>query len=150
IQYSFHPLESIFYDFWVKADISSQKIESPIVLVSMDEESDQFLGETYPYTYASHTRLLHRIMEDDPALINYFVSLLEPDSEVEARYQTEFHEAIKAFSPAGERFKFGTEIDNLGELIPPEALRDVGYFLGQIYKDQLVFSKDEVVRRGIL
>lgn len=150
IQYSFHPLESIFYDFWIKADISAKSYNSSIVLISMDEESDQFLGETYPYTYASHTRLMNRVVADKPALINYFVSMVEPDSNVEARYQTEFHDAIKAFSPAGERFKFGTEIDNMGELIPPEALRDVGYYLGQLYKDQLIFSKDEVVRRAIL
>lgn len=150
IQYSFHPLESIFYDFWIKTDLPSKSFKNPIVLVSLDEESDQFLGETYPYTYASHTRLMDRLMQDQPSLVNYFVSLLEPDSEVEARYQTEFHEAIKNFSPSGDKFKFGTEIDNLGELIPPEDLRDVGYYLGQLYKDQLVFSKDEVVRRAIL
>ena len=150
IQYSFNPLESIFYDFWVKTDLPAKSFATPIVLVSLDEESDQFLGETYPYTYASHTRLMDRLMDDSPALVNYFVSLLEPDSEVEARYQTEFHESIKTYSPAGDKFKFGTEIDNLGEMIPPEALRDVGYYLGQLYKDQLVFSKDEVVRRAIL
>lgn len=150
IQYSFHPLESIFYDFWVKNDISSRSFDSPIVLISMDEESDQFLGETYPYTYASHTRLMGRLTKDQPQLVNYFVSLQEPDSDVELRYQSEFHDAIKELSPDGERFKFGTEIDNLGELIPPEGLRSVGYFLGQLYKDQLIFSKDEVVRRAIL
>ncbi len=150
IQYSFHPLESIFYDFWIKSDMGSRHSSSPIVLIYLDEESDQFLGETHPYTYASHTRLMDRIVSEQPALINYFVSLLEPDSDVEARYQGEFLHAIKTFSPSGEKFKFGTEIDNLGELIPPEGLRDVGYFLGQLYKDQLVFSKDEVVRRSIL
>jgi signal transduction histidine kinase len=150
IQYSFNPLEAIFYDFWIKTDLPAKSFKNPIVLISLDEESDQFLGETYPYTYASHTRLMNRIKEDQPALINYYVSLLEPDSEVEARYQTEFLEAIKHYSPLGDKFKFGTEIDNLGELIPPEALRDVGYYLGQLYKDQLVFSKDEVVRRAIL
>lgn len=116
----------------------------------MDEESDQFLGETYPYTYASHNRLMQRLIEDRPAVVNYFVSLLEPDSDVEARYQTEFHEAIRDYSPAGDHFKFGTEIDNFGEQIPPEGLRDLGYHLGQLYKDQLIFSKDEVVRRAIL
>ncbi len=150
IQYSFHPLESIFYDFWIKADFSSRNIQSPVVLISLDEESDQFLGETFPYTYASHTRLMQKLMLSEPALVNYYVSLFEPDSEVEARYQAEFHEAIKAYSPFNDKFKFGTEIDNMGELIPPEKLRDVGYFLGQLYKDQLVFSKDEVVRRAIL
>ncbi len=150
IQYSFHPLESIFYDFWVKTDISATHLQNPIVIISMDEESDQFLGETYPYSYASHNRLLNRVVKDEPAIMNYFVSLLEPDSDVEFRYQTEFHQGIKQFSPGGDKFKFGTEIDNLGEVIPPDGLRDIGYNLGQLYKDQLVFSKDEVVRRSIL
>jgi signal transduction histidine kinase len=150
IQYSFHPLESIFFDFWVKNDLSSLHFKNPIVLIAMDEESDQFLGETYPYTYASHNRLMNRLTDEQPAIINYFVSLLEPDSDVEARYQGEFHQSIKNFSPRGENFKFGTEIDNLGEQIPPEALRDNGYNLGQLYKDQMIFSKDEVVRRAIL
>ncbi len=150
IQYSFNPLESIFFDFWIKSDISSKHMINPIVVISMDEESDQFLGETYPYSYASHNRLLGRVMKDEPAIINYFVSLLEPDSDIEIRYQDEFHGAIKEFSPAGNNFKFGTEIDNLGEVIPPEGIRDIGYYLGQLYKDQLVFSKDEVVRRAIL
>ncbi|MCM2350204.1 MAG: CHASE2 and HATPase_c domain-containing protein [Bacteriovoracaceae bacterium] len=150
IQYSFHPLESIFYDFWIKTDLPAKSFNNPIVLISLDEESDQFLGETYPYTYASHTRLMNRLVADEPALMNYFVSLLEPDSQVEARYQTEFHEAIKSYSPSGDKFKFGTEIDQVGELVPPEALKDIGYYLGQLYRDQLVFSKDEVVRRAIL
>ena len=150
IQYSFNPLESIFYDFWVKHDVTSKSFKNPIVLIAMDDESDQFLGETYPYTYASHNRLMNRLVEDRPALVNYFVSLLEPDSEVEARYQNEFHESIKSYSPSGERFKFGTEIDHFGEQIPPEGLRDIGYHLGQLYKDQIIFSKDEVVRRAIL
>lgn len=150
IQYSFNPLESIFLDFWIKNDVSSRSFKNPIVLIALDEESDQFLGETYPYTYASHNRLMNRLIEDKPSIINYFVSLLEPDSEVEARYQNEFHESIKNYSPNGDRFKFGTEIDNFGEQIPPEGLRDIGYHLGQLYKDQLIFSKDEVVRRAIL
>jgi signal transduction histidine kinase len=150
IQYSFHPLESIFYDFWVKTDFIAQKIESPIVLITLDEESDQFLGEVYPYTYASHNRFLSRLIAEKPALINYFVSLQEPDSEVENTYQQEFINTISSFSPDGDRFKFGTEMDHIGELIPPEDLRFVGYNLGQHYRDQEIFSKDEVVRRSIL
>ncbi len=150
IQYAFNPLDAIFYDFWIKNDVSSQSFKHSIVLIAMDDESDQFLGETYPYTYASHHRLMSRLVEDQPAIVNYFVSLLEPDSEVEARYQGEFHETVKNFSPAGDKFRFGTEIDNLGEQIPPENLRDLGYNLGQLYKDQMIFSKDEVVRRAIL
>ena len=84
IQYSFNPLESIFLDFWIKNDVSSRSFQNPIVLIVLDEESDQFLGETYPYTYASHNRLMNRLIGDGPAVINYFVSLLVPDSDVEA------------------------------------------------------------------
>lgn len=131
-------------------DLTSKEMNSPLVLVTLDEESDQFLGETYPYTYASHKNLLDKITEEKPLIINYFVSLLEPDSEVEERYQLDFLESVRKFSPTSQNFKFGTEIDNLGEMIPPENLREVGYFLGQIYKDQLVFSKDDIVRRAVL
>lgn len=116
----------------------------------MDEESDQFLGEVFPYSYASHSRLLEKIIPDKPALIDYFISMQEPDSEVEQKYQNEFLKIIKGFSPENENFRFGTEIDNLGELIPPDNLKELGYHLAQIYKDQLVFSKDEIIRRAIL
>ncbi len=150
VQYSFHPLESIFFDAWIKNDFSSKNLNSAVVVIVMDDESDQFLGETYPYSYASHHRLMTRLVQDEPVLINYYVSLLEPDSEVERRYQSEFYNTLKSFSSNGEKFRFGTEIDNLGEQIPPENLRDLGYNLGQIYKDQMIFSKDEVVRRAIL
>lgn len=150
IQYTFHPLESIFYDTWIKNDLGSRTFGDDIVIISLDEESDQFLGEVYPYTYASHTRLLKRLLKDEPAIINYFVSMQEPDSDVELKYQNEFHEVVRDFSPKSNRFRFGTEIDNLGELLPAEGVRDLGYLLAQIYKDQLIFSKDDVVRRAIL
>jgi signal transduction histidine kinase len=150
VQYSFYPLEAIFLDFWNKYDFSSKNFNSPVVMIVMDEESDQFLGETFPYSYASHHRLMKRLMADDPALINYYVSLLEPDSEIEQRYQLDFFEDLKSYSPTKNKFRFGTEIDHLGEQIPPENLRELGYNLGQIYKDQMIFSKDEVVRRAIL
>lgn len=151
IQYSFYPLESIFYDFWIKNDVTSKSFKNPVVIITLDSDSDQFLGETYPYTYASHERFISRLVKDRPAIINYFVSLLEPDSEVEARYQSEFKEHLNNFQKKhGERFRFATEMDSFGEQIPPEALKEYGYNLAQIYKDQIIFSKDDVVRRVIL
>jgi len=151
IQYSFYPLESIFYDFWIKNDVTSKGFKNPVVIITLDSDSDQFLGETYPYTYASHERFIARLVKDGPAIINYFVSLLEPDSEVEARYQSEFKEHLNNFQKKyGERFRFATEMDSFGEQIPPEALQEYGYNLAQIYKDQIIFSKDDVVRRVIL
>ena len=57
-QYSFSTLESIFYDFRVRYDLGSST-KNQIVVITMDEESDEFLGEQYPYTYASHYRLFY-------------------------------------------------------------------------------------------
>ncbi len=150
IQYSFNPLESIFYDFLIKNDLSSRSLKSPIVLVTQDVETDQFLGESFPYSYASHYRLMNRLVEDRPMLVGYFVSLFEPDSDIEQRYLDQFRETIRSYSPDGNKFKFATELDNFGEQIPPEGLRDVGYHLGQLHIDQQVFAKDDVVRRAIL
>ena len=59
-QYPFHSLESIFYDFRVKYDFGVLS-EKNLVIVTMDEESDEFLGEQYPYTYASHHRLFTKL-----------------------------------------------------------------------------------------
>lgn len=148
-QYPFRPLEVFFLDTWIKTDFTSKRLETPIVMVTLDEESTQFLGETYPYTYANHSRMIKRILKDQPLMVNYFVSLMEPESEVEAKFQSELHESLKRYSPEGDRFKFGTEMDDLGEQLPPEGLKDLGYYPALLHKDELVFD-DEVVRRAIL
>ncbi|MCK5882509.1 MAG: CHASE2 domain-containing protein, partial [Bacteriovoracaceae bacterium] len=62
-QYSFHSMESGIYDSWVRADFGMDS-KNPIVIISMDEQSDDFLGERYPYTYATHQRLLRRVIAD--------------------------------------------------------------------------------------
>lgn len=150
IQYSFYPLEAFFYDLWVKLDITSGDVHSRMVVVTLDDESDMFLGETYPYSYATHVRLLNRIREDNPGLINYFVNLLDPDSEIESRYQDEFANIIKKISPKQEKFRFGTDMDTFGELLPPDKLKNLGYSLAVLNRDSLMFAKDDVVRRTIL
>ncbi len=150
IQYSFYPLEAFFYDLWVKLDITTDDIHEKVVVVTLDDESDMFLGETYPYSYATHVRLLNRIAQDKPGLINYFVNLLEPDSEIEMRYQDEFSDIIKKISPRHDHFRFGTDMDTFGELLPPDRLKNLGYSLATLNRDSLSFAKDDVVRRAIL
>lgn len=150
IQYSFYPLEAFFYDLWVKLDITSGDVQSRMVVVTLDDESDMFLGETYPYSYATHVRLLNRIREDNPGLVNYFVNLLDPDSEIESRYQDEFADIIKKVSPKQDKFRFGTDMDTFGELLPPDKLKNLGYSLAVLNRDSLMFAKDDVVRRTIL
>ena len=150
IQYSFYPLEAFFYDLWVKLDFSHDNIQEKVVVVTLDDESDMFLGETYPYSYATHVRLLNRITQDKPGFVNYFVNLLEPDSEIESRYQDEFSDIVKKFSPRHDHFRFGTDIDTFGELLPPDRLKNLGYSLSTLNRDSLFFAKDDVVRRAIL
>jgi len=150
IQYSFHPLESVFLDFWVKSDFTSSKVESPIVLIYMDEESDQFLGDSYPYTYATHSRFLKRLIQDGPEQIFYFVHLQDPTISQEESHQLQMHELLSNFDPLKKKFRFGTELDVFGETLPPENLKDLGFSFSQLYKDQLIFARDEVVRRAIL
>lgn len=150
IQYSFHPLESVFLDFWVKSDFTSSSIESPIVLIYMDDESDQFLGDAYPYSYATHTRFLKRLLQDGPEQIAYFAHLQDPNISQEESHQSLMHELITEFDPHKKKFRFATELDVFGETLPPENLKDLGYSFSQLYKDQLIFARDEVVRRAIL
>lgn len=150
IQYSFHPLESVFHDFWIKSDFMSSKIESPIVIIHMDEESDQFLGDSYPYTYATHSRFLKRVIQDGPGQLIYFMNLQDPSIKEEEAHLSIVHELINQYDPDKTKFRFGTELDVFGETLPPAELKDLGYSFSQIYKDQLIFAKDEVVRRAIL
>lgn len=150
VQYSFAPLESIFYDAWVKLQPIGPSNTQKMIIITLDEESDQFLGETYPYSYSTHAKFISRLSAVNPFIINYFIPLQEPESVTEAGFQSEFHDSLKIYTERGGFFRFGTEIDQFGEVLPPEKLRDLGYLLNQIYKDQTVFSKDEVVRRAIL
>ena len=83
-QYPFHSLESIFYDFRVKYDFGVLN-EKNLVIVTMDEESDEFLGEQYPYTYASHHRLFIKLLQNRPKIINYFVNPLGPESSLDQK-----------------------------------------------------------------
>lgn len=149
IQYSFHSLDAIFYDLWVRSDIMASK-PSHVVVVHMDEESDQFLGETFPYTYASHVRFLKRIVVDKPAVINYLIPMLEVEGRTEIAYQEQFKAMANTYVQNGGNFRFGTDKDPWGEQIPPEQLKSLGYSLALIHRDGNTFAADNVTRRAIL
>ena len=149
IQYSFNSLDAIFYDIWVRTDIGSSS-STEIVAVTIDEESDQFLGEVYPYTFATHNRFMQKILKDKPAVITYFVPFIEPASDEEQLYLQQFHDALLEYKQNKGLFRFGTDRDAWGELIPPESLVDLGYSLGILNKDGSIFAKDNVTRRAIL
>lgn len=149
IQYSFNSLDAIFYDLWARGDFAAPEADN-IVVVTMDEESDQFLGEIYPYTYATHVRFLNKLLEDNPGVLNYLIPLLEPETRTEARYSEEFHEKLLTFKQKEGHFRFGTDKDAWGEQVPPESLTGLGYSLALINKDGNIFARDDVTRRVIL
>lgn len=149
IQYSFHSLDAIFYDLWMRTDFTMNSSEE-IVLVTMDEESDQFLGEIYPYTYASHTRFLDKLLSDKPAGVGYLVPFIAPEGEDDKVFFDEFRSKIIEFKSDSSFFRIGTDKDAWGEQVPPEGLNDLGYSLSIINRDGNVFAKDNVSRRAIL
>ncbi len=149
IQYSFNSLDAIFYDLWTRGDFGTASQDN-LVVITMDEESDQFLGEIYPYTYATHNRLMTRLSADRPSIISYLVPMLEPENMVDQENMTSLHQKIQSYQTIGGAFRFGTDKDAWGEQVPPEGMRDIGYSLGIINKDGNVFAKDDVTRRVIL
>ena len=149
IQYSFNSLDAIFYDLWTRGDFAAGSKDN-IVVITMDEESDQFLGEIYPYTYATHNRILSKLTEDKPSIISYMVPMLEPENSVDKENLKSFHDNVQSYKSDGGIFRFGTDKDAWGEQIPPDGLKDLGYSLGIINKDGNVFARDEVTRRVIL
>ena len=149
IQYSFTSLDAIFYDLWIKADPFTEKKED-IIVIAVDEESDQFLGEIYPYTYATHVRFVRKILEDEPLQVGYLVPFQEPQSPLAIEDAKEFKKIIQKFREDDGNFLFGADKDAWGIQLPPENLLDLGYSLAIINRDGEVFARDDVTRRAIL
>lgn len=147
-QYPLASLESIFYDLKVRWDFGTQPTQE-IVIVTMDEESDDYLGDTYPYTYATHSRFLQRLLSSRPKILDYLVRLPEVSKDDQPYFEN-FKKGLKQFEAEGGKVNLGTELDEtLGEILPPEGVRDFNYSLAQINIDNNTFSKDDIVRRAI-
>ena len=149
LQYRFPGLEAIFYDLRIKYDIGAT-YQDNIVVIAIDEESDEFLGENFPYTYTTYNKLLDRLLKDRPKIINMFGSLSEPISEREEKALLLLKSKIKKYQAEGGIFRFATEVDTWGERVPPEALREIGYSPAIINIDSSKFAKDDVSRRAVL
>ncbi len=148
-QYSFNTLESIFYDYNIRNDIGLQSSDS-IVLITIDEESDEFLGEKFPYSYATHSKMMNKLIADNPLGINSFVQHSGPETERDVEFQLKFRNEILSFIDSGGFFHFGTELDAWGEQKPVNGLISLGYSLALINIDNASFAKDDVSRRTIL
>lgn len=149
-QYQFTEMEGIFYDWRVRFDFGI-RFQDDIVVVTQDEQSDEFLGESAPYSYAAHEKLLSKLRQDHPRIINYFISLYSADSNQEKENLKNFKTEIKKFieKDRGE-FRFATQMDTWGEHLPPADLREFGHSLAIMNRDSRIFSQDHVVRRMLL
>jgi hypothetical protein len=144
-QYPLASFESIFYDFKIRYDFNIKPTKE-IVIITMDEESDDYLGDIYPYTYSTHARLLEKLLPTGPRIINYFVKMpREQSGEIE-----KFENYLIDFEKNKGIVNFATEIDEIhGEILPPEELRRFHYSLAQLNIDNNIFAKDDVIRRAI-
>lgn len=147
-QYPLASFESIIYDLKVRWDFGTHPTPE-IVIVTLDEESDDYLGDVYPYTYATHSRFLERLLRAEPKIVNYFVKMPEISNEEDENFSN-FKNRLKDYSAKGGKVSFATEIDEVkGEELPPILLRDFNYSLAQLNIDNNIFAKDDVVRRAI-
>ncbi len=144
-QYPLGSLESIFYDLNVRYDFNTTPTKD-IVIITMDEESDDYLGDTYPYTYATHARLLEKLIPSNPSIINFFINMPKDQmADVE-----KFKGQLEIFEKNKGIINFATEIDEIyGEVLPPDELRRFHYSLAQLNLDNNIFAKDDVIRRAI-
>ncbi|MGB0453657.1 MAG: ATP-binding protein [Bacteriovoracaceae bacterium] len=149
-QYSFAGFEAIFYDFRVKYDLGISD-DNDIVVVYIDEESDEFLGEKYPYNYLSHYKMLERLIGDKPKIINFLDNLREPDDQNEERTLFQIRDLIQEYVREGGHFRFSSAyFEDWGKVQPPLDLRSIGYSFVHPLIDSFVFSKDELIRRTLL
>lgn len=150
IQYSFHSLDAIFYDFWTRSDFMTS-MDKKIVTITIDEESDQFLGEKYPYTYATHVRLMKRLIEDKPRAIGYLTEFYEPKTEIDLEDITELKKIVNKFKTDSNFFRIGVNSQNTENLYEvPLVLRDLGASPAPVDTNKYAFAKDGVTRRAML
>lgn len=145
---SFYSLESWLYDLRVKSDIG-MSFENNIVLVTMDEESDEFLGDYYPYSYATHDRLLKRLIIDKPSVINYIVDFKSVVSKKENSNLNNFKDTLENYLKNDGSFRIGVD-SSTGRRLPPLELREYGHSMANIEVDDSDFAKDSILRKAII
>lgn len=149
VQYPLNSIDSVFYDMWIRVDLGA-KASKEIVVIPMTEESDQFLGESYPYTYATQKKFIDKLLIESPLSINFFNHFNLPSTLEEEDTLKEFKTELTNFKDQGRGVRLSSTKDAWGELFPPEFLHSLGHSLSLINKDGNVFSKDDVTRRAIL
>lgn len=148
-QYPLTTLEAILYDLRLKLDFGPTASKE-IVLVTIDHESDEYLGDTYPYTYTTHLRHFEKLKNTGAKQVLYFTQFRSPTPD-ELKSLELFKKAISEFNSRGGVVRLTSFMDEKkGEILPPVEIQDIGFSLGQLNIDNMVFARDDVPRRAIL
>jgi len=148
-QYPLTTLEAILYDLRLKLDFGPTASKE-IVLVTIDHESDEYLGDTYPYTYTTHLRHFEKLKNTGAKQVLYFTQFRSPTPD-ELKSLEQFKKAISEFNSRGGVVRLSSFMDEKkGEILPPIEIQDIGFSLGQLNIDNMVFARDDVPRRAIL
>lgn len=147
IQYSFTALDTILYDTWLQTDIF-HKSSDDIVIITLDQESDRFLGESYPYTYASHYRALEKIIKEKPSFIGYLAELPTNLEELEIKNKRKLDDFLISNRDSKTKIIKGVPEDqfiiNDKSLLYEQAIFPMEGSFGR------KFSRDQVIRRVVL
>ncbi len=148
-QYRFSTFDSIFYDLWQRMNLFSRQVDE-LVLVTQNEESDQFLGESYNYSYATHYKVVQKILEQEPKAIVYFLNFSLPESLAEEQFYQKFYELLKQYQNSGGIVRFQSEFTLWGVSQPPDPLAHLGYSFSVVNVDSEDFARDGVSRKTVL
>lgn len=121
-----------------------------IIVVTMDEESDDYLGETYPYSYASQSRFLKRMISENPLSLNYIGRFRESRDDMDKAPVIEFSHLLKRIIDNNVAVFLEQTIGDWGVQSLPEELRNNKNGLAIINTDKGTFAEDDVARRLIL
>ncbi len=149
-QYAFPTFEGVLYDLRIRLDIETPSDD--IVLITLDEESDQFLGDVYPYSYSNYSRLLKNLLPTSPLALGFLVDFENPRTTLDAKQKYQVKKNLSAFTKKHNRqvvFSRGFHRNerNVSKKI---MFQNFSQPFAYMPTDDNVFTKDRVSRRLVL
>ncbi|MBP5297181.1 MAG: CHASE2 domain-containing protein, partial [Bacteriovoracaceae bacterium] len=142
-------LEAFFYDAAIKYDPHPPSL-APFRFVLLNEDSDELLGESFPYSYFGHLRMLRRLFETKPRMVISCVPFLAPRNAQQMQDMQAVHDLIQQYRQAGGEFYFALDYGTWAMQPLPEIFQDVPQLFAVINADESNFAQDQVVRRTLL
>lgn len=149
LQYRFPSFDNGIYDFFSRYLKTNFDLKD-VVVIRLNEESDEFLGDTYPYTYASHKTLLERISQESIAGLLYLFTLDPMGQEEEPEHFKAFKSSLNTLLKANTPVLFSGNIDPWGPQEPPAGLQEFSFFLSGIPFDLSGNIPEKLKRKLVL